>query len=501
MLKLVFFSVLALSVPGMGSGCRKPEIGPGTLVVLTESRILTLDPIKATDAASQRALQLIHAGLTTGGPDLGPAPELAKSWRVSDGHRRFTFRLHPDLKFHDGTALTAEDVVRSLVEFKEKAPGGVTLAHVTRIHAPDRESVELRADVPQPFLASDIAAAKVYKTDKSGRIVPAGRFRVTEELPSELRLERFEGFPFPRDTSPRLARYIRLRLVRDELTRYQHLLRGDGNVIFNGLGTAKAARLAQADPERLEKFEWPGTTVSYLCFNFRDARLANPKVRQAIAHAIDVDTIVQNRLPGSAVPATGLLSPVHGSHYEPRVKRYAFDPPLARRLLDEAGYPQKRGGSRFQLTFKTTFDRVGNDIARLIAGMLKDVGIDVKIQVVESGTFFADLKAGNFQLFQARWVGVTNPSIYFRVFHSSQELNRGRYVSPAMDKLLERAMVEPDDGRRQALFSEVQKLAALELPYVNLWHWSNLLIGTSRIRKITEYKNGSYLTLSEIELE
>ena len=99
---------------------------------------------------------------------------------------------------------------------------------------------------------------------------------------------------------------------------------------------------------------------------------------------------------------------------------------------------------------------------------------------------------------------MADPSIYYRVFHSSQAaggLNRGGYANPEMDRLLDAGIREIDDKRRVRAFSEVQKLAARDLPYVSLWHWNNTFIGTDGMSDITMYPNGNYLTLASLRIK
>jgi peptide/nickel transport system substrate-binding protein len=339
---------------------------------------------------------------------------------------------------------------------------------------------------------------KVFKRS-GGAIVGAGPFKLERFTGNVLEASRAPTYrgPFGGGGVERLF----VRYVIDDTTRYQMLLRGDANMILNGLSPTKTDFLRGHAPPRIQIVDSPGINYSYLCFNFRDARLSNLKVRQAIAHAIDYESILEHRVKGLGYRATGILSPAHADYYEPAVEHYEFDPAKAEKLLDEAGYPRRGpGGWRFPLTFKTTSERLGNEMARTIAYQLRDVGIDMRLQIVEPGTFWADLKAKNFQIFQSRWAGVSNPSIYFRALHSSQasNLNRGSYSNPELDALIDKGMVETSDVKRREIFSKVQKLVARELPYVSLWHWNNTFIGTRDMDQVVMYPNGDLLTIAKL---
>ncbi|MEW6055416.1 MAG: ABC transporter substrate-binding protein [Bdellovibrionota bacterium] len=499
---LRFISRLLAVLPlWFGIACQRPSVPADTAVVVVESRPRNLEPYLAGDAVGQKIGNLIHAGLFEIGKDMKPSPGLAESVAI-ENQRRFHFKLRPGLFFHDGTPLRASDVVRSIEEFRQKSPHAVVFDPVQRVYHRGDHDLFIETRAAQPFLLYDLPAVKVFKR-VNGAVVGAGQFRLVELTASGALLERVES-KMSEDQGGNLKK-IKFLFVQDELTRYQLLVRGDANVAINSLGLIKTHHLQAHLKGELQLRKSEGVSFGYLCFNFKNPKLADLKVRQAIAHSIDVQTILTHRMHGYAKPATGILSSAHREYYQPAVEAYPYDPALAERLLDEAGFPRPSpGAKRFALNFKTTSERAGYDMAKVLSEYLRQVGIDVRLQVVETGTFFSEIKAGNFDLFQARWVGVTNPSIYARVFHSSQSrggLNRGAYSNKAMDDLLDKAMSEPDDRKRRNLFSEVQKLAAIELPYVSLWHWNTVFIGHKKFENVKLYPTGSFHTLAEIEVQ
>jgi peptide/nickel transport system substrate-binding protein len=489
------FASLVIIAAAVSSGCRVPEIAGDTAVVFLDQQPHDLNPVFAADAASQRIAAITHVALVRFDPKMKIVSELASSWKI-EGYRKFRFQLKSGVKFHDGSPLDAGHVVESFLRFQHESPNSVVISHVKVVRAEASDVFYLETDQPQPYLLRDLPAVKVFKI-VDGRIIGAGQFYPE---PGEFKFHRFDSY-FEKSHPSALKRIV-FRYVRDETTRYQLLMRGDVNVALNALNLSRTLYLKEHLPNGLQLQNSPGLNVSYLCFNFRDSRLAKLKVRQAIAHALDLDQILKYRFGELGYRATGLLAPVL-EEYNPHTRKYEFDRAAAERLLDEAGYP-RRGSERwrFTLTMKTTPAQYGQDMSALFASSLRQVGIDVRIQTVEEGTFLADIRAGNFQIFQSRWVGVSNPSIYFRVFHSSQigggGLNRGAYQSPEMDRLLDLGMVEPNDQKRNRYFSEIQKLAAEDLPYLSLWHWNNTFIGSEDMKNLVMYANGSYLTLTEL---
>ena len=177
-------------------------------------------------------------------------------------------------------------------------------------------------------------------------------------------------------------------------------------------------------------------------------------MRRAIAHAIDRDRIIRALFLGLARPAATLLAPGELGARRRRRRLSRTTRPCARRLLDEAGFPVRPDGSRFALSYKTSTDRQGIEMADLVAEDLAAVGIRVERRSFEWGTFYGDIKAGNFQLYSLRWVGITDPDQLHYIFHSASVppagANRGRYANAEVDRLLEASRRETRPGARGA---------------------------------------------------
>jgi len=225
-------------------------------------------------------------------------------------------------------------------------------------------------------------------------------------------------------------------------------------------------------------------------------------VRQAIAHAIDRQAIIDSSLEGLARPAGGLLAPGNWA-YEGQVAQYPYDPQRAAALLDQAGLIDPDGDGpapRFRLSYKTSTDRLRTEIATIIVHQLAAVGIEVELRSFEWGTFFADIKSGNFQLYSLIWVGIVDPDIYHYVFHSSSlppaGANRGRYSNPALDKLIEASRTEMDQGKRREMYSQVQKRPAEDCAYVSLWYGDNVVVHKRGLRGFVIYPGGEYTSLA-----
>jgi len=255
----------------------------------------------------------------------------------------------------------------------------------------------------------------------------------------------------------------------------------------------------------IELTEQPGTIYAYVAFNFDDSILAHREVRQALAYATDRQTIIRYLLHGQARVADGILPPNNWA-YEPDVAHYDFDPARAAQLLDAAGFPPGPGGVRFRLVMKTSTD----ESARLLSAVLQDqwrrVGVDLELRPLEIATLLSDISRGNFQLYTLRWVGANNDPDIFEYVFSSHKIppdgaNRGHYRNPRLDQLVDQARVESDVQKRRAIYSEVQKIVAGDLPYLNLWFLDNICVHRRRVGNVQLTPAGDYDFLSGVSLQ
>lgn len=248
----------------------------------------------------------------------------------------------------------------------------------------------------------------------------------------------------------------------------------------------------------------PGTDFAYLGFNLRDAVLANRTLRHAIAAAIDYDAIVAHLRRGLARPAPSLVPSISWAG-DATLEPPAHDPARARALLDEAGFRDPDGDGpapRLRLTLKTSTAEAYRVQAAVIQDNLADVGIALEIRSYEFATLFADVVRGNVQLYTLQFVGITDPDMLRRVFHSSQVppngFNRGGYANPEVDRLIDEATVAVDETQRRALYQQVQRLVAADLPLVGLWAKTNVAVGQPDLTGIVLSPTAEFLFLKDV---
>jgi len=275
------------------------------------------------------------------------------------------------------------------------------------------------------------------------------------------------------------------RVVPDETMRGLELRKGSVDLVVNDLSPDIVDGLRQEPHLRVSTA--PGTDFAYLGFNLRDPLLQDRRIRLAVGYAIDQAAIVNYLRRGLATPAIGIVPPMSWAH-ESRVLRFERNLERARALLDEAGYPDPDGDGplpRLRLSLKTSTAEAYRLQAAVIQQNLADVGIELELRSYEFATLFSDVIRGNVQLYTLQWVGVTDPDMLRRVFHSSQVppggFNRGYYKNTEVDRLIDAATAALGDDARRQLYGEAQRLIAEDAPYISLWYKTNVAVANARL--------------------
>ncbi len=501
-----------LSLLWMPCGCTSSSsVPPGYVTVALENGPITLDPRFATDATASQIGDLLFDGLTRLDDQSRRVPQLAASWDMPDA-QTYVFHLREGFRFADGQPLTATDVKATydaVLDPRTLSPKLQALEPIDQVEVLDALTIRFRLRHPfAPFLNETglgILSARQVSTAPTKPLAQpdgSGPFRLREFVPDEkVVMARNEAYPLG---WPHLAGVV-FTVIPDAVARLLELKRGTLDLVQNGI-EPDALDWLRRQPN-VEVATSPGTSFQYLGINLRDPHLSDVRVRKAIAHAIDRNAIVQTILKGLATPATGLLPPTHWA-YSARVPAYAYNPKLAKQLLDAAGHPDPDGDGplpRFRLSYKTTTVELRRRIAEVLQEQLAQVGIALDIRNYEWATFYNDIKRGNFQLYSLAWVGVEDPDIYYLTCHSSQlppqGNNRGYFEEATIDSLTETARRTTDQEERHRLYAEVQHRLGQLLPIIPLWWTTNVAATNRRLQGYEIRPNASYVSLKDAWLE
>jgi peptide/nickel transport system substrate-binding protein len=475
--------------------------------MLIESSPSNLDPRIGTDAQSERIDTLLFDPLVRRNDKFGFGPALAQRWEHPDP-LTYIFHLRSDARFHDGRPLTSSDVkwtLDSMMQGEVITVKAASYATWANVEAPDPHTLIVHLKRPDNSVFFNLCdGAFGVVPEGSGRDfwrhpVGSGPFMfVSQEQDKDVIVRRAPSYW---QALPKIAG-VRFAVVPDAITRALELQKGTADVEMNALPSDMLGPLAKNPRLRIES--GPGTILVYSVFNTRDPKLKDPRVRRAIAEAINRPLIIKSLYAGKARLAESVLPPEHWA-WTGDVEQHPYSPAAANALLDEAGYKRGADGVRFHLTIKTSTDETTRLVAVVIQQQLAQVGIALEVRSFEFATFYSDITKGAFQMAPSRWIGGNEAPDIFRLAYATASFpphgaNRGFYSNPQVDALLTDAANESDqDGQREDYIA-VQKVLARDLPVLDLWYLDTVAVESTRLSPLHLSPSGSYDFLRDVSI-
>lgn len=418
-----------------------------------------------------------------------PKPYLARSWSVSDDGMSITLNLVENAKFHDGTPVTSSDVAFSIKTIQENHPFKTMFAAVSGVETPDDHTAVIKLTRPHPAILLAMSPAlfpvlpeHIYGDGQDPKSHPrnldrpigSGPFRFKEYVEGQhLVLERnpdyfMEGLPYLDE--------IVVRFILDGSARTISLENGEIHLSAFEENVRDVKRLSENPGVVASSDGYAGIgSLIWLAFNTRKGPLADRQVRQAIAHAVDRDFLI-NAMNLGLVPEA--LTGIHpGSpFYSPDVARYDLDLDRANAMLDDAGYPRGSDGIRFPLSIDFGWPSI-KPVAEYMKPQLKKIGIDVRIQQSPDFPTWANrVSTWEFDMTMDNVFNWGDPVIGVHRTYESSNIVRGviwtntqQYENARVDELLEAAATEFDLERRRALYAEFQGIVAEDVPLYPLY--------------------------------
>lgn len=498
----VIFALLLLgaAVPAVAKTAKNTApVSDIPVVVALSSGPRALDARLSTDATAERMLRLTTLPLMDLDKRFKIAPRAASIVENPDP-LTWRFTLRP-LMFHNGVTFEAGHVVayyKSILDGTVASPYRGVMADIASVTAVSPRVVEFKLRRPNPFInVAFTRPLQLMPEMTGGDPVGLGPYRIAaKDAMGGLRLELASTW----NGETPASRVLDFKVVRDPVVRLLKLRRGEAHITQNDLPDVM---FKWGKENGLQAVSVPSATYTYLGFNFEDKALTDPRVREAISYAIDRQKIIDTLLHGNAEIASSLLLDGHPAYW-PAPER-AYSPARAKRLLDRAGYRADKKGFRMRLKFSTTNSPSTMLIVQVLQAQLKDVGIELDLNISEWGTFYGNIKKGNFQTYLLTWVGRFQPDIFHTIFHSDhmppKGANRGRYQNPKMDQLLSDLMVEQDPEARAELAKAVQYLQHEEMIYVPLWRRYNLALMAPTVEGFALDAEGSFDSLLKTRIK
>jgi len=487
-----------------------PALAASTFVFGAQGEPVCLDPAIITDGISSRITNQIFEGLVKyKGSTTEVIPSLAEGSRVSADGTVWTFTLRKNVKFHDGTPFDAKAVVWNFerwrftkhpqhenqikagqtFEYYEAQMGGFDdKSLITKVEAVNPTTVRFTLKEPQgPFLANlamftfvlaSPTAIEKRGTESCKHPVGTGAFRLVEWKPNQEVI--LEANPDYWDTAgaPKVQRAI-IRNIKDSSQRLVALKAGEIHGM-EGLNPDDV-KVVRADPN-LQIILRPTNTTGYLAFNYKVKEFQDRRVRQAIAHAINKQGIVNALYGGTGLTATQFQPPPLWGHNKD-LKDYPYSPDRARALLKEAGFGQGlkeitwEDGRTEPLPFwympvSRPYYPNPKEIAEAMAADLAKVGIAVKLQTIDWSAYLDKRKKGELPLYMLGWTGDNgDPDNFVCYFFCNPGASReGFYSNKALAEVLLQGQKLTDQEKRAPLYRKAEQMIHDEAARIFIAH-------------------------------
>jgi peptide/nickel transport system substrate-binding protein len=473
---------------GSGSG--------GQLVAAISAEPDQLDPHKTTAYASFQVLENVYDTLVQPDENLQMAPALAESWETSDDQLTWTFKLREGVKFHNGDDFTAEDVVYSYDRIiDEKLANAYRFDAVKDVKAVDPTTVEIDLKQPTPNLLAKIGSFKgMAIVDKqnieSGDVKrdPVGTgpfmmdgYRSGDSITLKANKDYWGGAP--------KVGSVKFTFVSEPTVALANLQSGQVQWTDN-LPPQQVSSLQGDDTITIDTK--PSNDYWYFATNEKRKPFDDPRVRQALAYAIDRDAITEAAKFGLATPNQTAIPETSDWYYD--YSPYSHDPEKAKQLLSDAGVKNLTIDFMVTNEFPETVQA-----AQVMASQLDKVGVKLKIRTEDFSTWLDDEGKGKFDAFLLGWLGNVDPDdFYYAQHHSGGSNNFQGYSNPEVDKALDQARTETDEAARKDLYDQAAKMIVDDASYTYLYNpdvvqgWSSDVQGyTVRADRAIRFENVS----------
>jgi len=473
--------------------------GPVALRVASAFDPQTMDPHGLALLYHSRVVHQVYDALVNRDAQYRLEPALATGWTMT-GPTSWRFRLRAGVKFHDGSDFTADDAVFSI----ERAMGptsqrSFSLKSIAAVKKVDAMTLDFQLNSPDAVLPEKLLLVSMMSQAwcRQHGVEKAQDFNGKQETYTVRHANGtgpFQLVAYQPDVQVQLARHaawwgrgdarngnleaVRFLTLKSDATRLAALASGEVDLVLDP--PFQDVERLKRDP-KLHVTTATDLGTQYLTFDqardeLRDSDVKgrNPfkdrRVRQAVAHAINVDLIVQKVLRGQGTPTGNLVAPLVDGHLPELDRRLPYDPARARQLLAEAGYPQG---------FGVTLDCVNvawrEAVCQAASAMLSQVGIRTTLRSSPTNQFFPKLSQGTASFIEFGWTPATDAwstlNGLFRSFDPAGggTFNAGRYSNPQLDALIDAVRTEPDLVKRRARIGVAMRLVHDDLPFIPLY--------------------------------
>lgn len=454
-----------------------------------------LDPHFATDANSQDINRLIHLSLVDASRQMKTVCIACVKYesRMDNQNQIIRFWLIEDLKFQDQSPVTADDVVLSaqkILEIKD-APIPALFKNLIKAKKISQYVVDLYFDEYRPENLTNLSLLKIENW-KEGSRVAAGKYRLIQKSENEIIIKSTK-------------QTINFKVVGDETTAALKIINGEIDLIATTISPRKSYWLSTQ--KEIKTFEVEGSNYVYISPQHRHPDLKKRNVRRALSHLIPKKNLAKYKMKNTVAISQGMFSKAF-EDLNLAIEPVSYDTDQAKELLMSEGYVYKDGKWRnkdgvLNFTLKVSNKKHIIELAKAITPYFEKFGIPLKVQSLEWGSFYRDLKQGNYDLALGQWIGFVGPDQMGFTFLTSSippsGANRGFYEDPVFDNLYLSAIKQTSPGKAFDLYRKAYKRLIDNEAYISLWHPKIIWIGANCIKKLDLYPTGNFLALEEME--
>jgi peptide/nickel transport system substrate-binding protein len=462
----------------------------GVLIYGRGGDSVSLDPAKETDGESLNVCDNIFDGLVQFKPGTTEViPALAESWEVAADGRTYTFKLRPNVKFHDGTPFNADAVIFSFMRQNDPKHEAFGYAKnwsywndmgmptlIKSITKTDDLTVKMELTRPEAPFLSNLAmqfaaivsptAVRKFKEDFARNPVGTGPFRFVSWSQGERTV--LDAFQDLWGEKAKVARVI-IRTLPDSSARLNAFLAKEIH-IMNQPTPDQLATIRQRRPDA-KILEIPGMNVGYLAFNVAKKPFDNVKVRQALNMAVNKDAIIKGIYAGMGMAAVNPMPPTLWG-YNKTLKPVEYNIEKAKSLLAEAGFPNGFKSNLLYLPVSRAYMPEGKKVAEAIQADLKKIGVELTLSTYEWGTYLDKTKNGAHEMALLGWNGDNgDPDNFLHVLLSGENIkppasNISFYDNQKVTQLLRDAKSLTSQAKRAKFYEEAQKLIQADAPWI-----------------------------------
>ena len=488
-----------------GTGESEGEVVKGGILrVGTTDGYDSINPFVAFAAQSYSTFVDIYPILVQYDPNFDWEGDWAESWETSTDGLTWTFHLKPGGEWSDGTPLTAEDAVwtgETILKYAEGPAANLApfLENVESLEAPDANTLVITYKtavgnvLPQlqqffilpkhfweKYAVGDGKALKEYLPEKDLPIVSGGQYVLTKyDKKGTTILERNPGFYGEQPN----ADAVGIQWFANSDAMMTAFTSGELDLINVPLTAVSAVE----DNPDFELIESEGYQINNFIFNSnpkktKNRELLDPKVREAFAHAMNREEMIEVVYGGNAQPVASIVTPAAGEWMNPNLEPEAYDLDLANQILDDLGYAKGPDGIRmanghrmsYEIITPDTLDGI-NRAFEIVKTSLAEIGVEVIQNSLDSTTAFEEIGAPdwkylNFDLSMWDWVGYLDPNFVLSVVGCDQYggWSDTGYCNPEYDKLYKEQGATADEEARKEIVWEMQEILYRDKPYIQL---------------------------------